>query len=77
MTVGNCRSVIVDLHISADQYLKLYQGVATSVLAYAQDGRRVRFPARILQPFVSREGVHGRFRILFDAEGRFQRIERL
>ncbi len=67
----------VELHISADNYLKLYQGVAKDVLAQASDGRKVRFPAQILRPFLLHEGIHGRFRILFDQQGRYQKIEKL
>jgi hypothetical protein len=37
----------------------------------------VQFPAGILQPFVLNDGVHGRFVVFFDAQGRFQSIERL
>lgn len=66
----------VDLDISADEYLKHYQGVAKFVRATSRDGRTVHFPTNILQPFVRREGVQGRFIIWFDQDNKFQRIER-
>ncbi|MDF2182742.1 DUF2835 domain-containing protein [Neptuniibacter sp. CAU 1671] len=66
----------VDLHISAESYLQLYQGVAKEVLAQATDGRNVRFPAQILRPYLLHDGIHGRFRILFDEQGRYQKIEK-
>ena len=71
------QSLVVNLNIPADEYLRMYQGEVQDVLAYAVDGRRVRFPARILQRFVSREGVYGRFQIKFDKSGRFLKIARL
>lgn len=65
----------VELDIGRDEYLHYYRGVGDiQVLATARDGRRVRFPARILQPFVLHDGVRGLFRIEFDQGGRFQRI---
>ncbi|NVK41984.1 MAG: DUF2835 domain-containing protein [Oceanospirillaceae bacterium] len=68
----------LELHIAPEEYLKYYRGAADpQVLATARDGRRVRFPARILQPFVLHDGVRGLFRIEFDAAGRFQRIVRV
>ena len=70
-------SIIVDLAISADEYLRVYQGSAKLVSAIAIDGRRVQFPANILQKMVTREGIHGRFIIEFSAEGKFQRIEKI
>lgn len=67
----------VDLRISAEEYQQLYAGAVRDVLAYAHDGRRVRFPARILQPFVTHSGIEGRFLIHFSADNKFQKIERL
>lgn len=67
----------VDIAISPDEWVKLYQGVARDVHATARDGRSVRFPARILTRFYLREGIRGSFRIYFDSAGKFSRIERL
>ena len=40
--------IVVDLSIDPEEWLKLYQGLASEVHARARDGRTVRFPARIL-----------------------------
>lgn len=69
--------IIVDISISPEEWLKLYQGVARDVHVRARDGRTVRFPARILSPFFLREGIHGAFRISFDDNGKFQTVEPL
>ncbi|MFO7993196.1 MAG: DUF2835 domain-containing protein [Marinobacter sp.] len=69
--------IIVDVEISPDEWLKLYQGVATDVRTTARDGRSVRFPARILSRFYLKDGIRGSFRILFDDAGKFTSIERL
>ncbi|MBA4502069.1 DUF2835 domain-containing protein [Marinobacterium marinum] len=69
--------IVVDLAISADEYLKLYRGAARTVSALARDGRRVRFPAAILSPWVLHDGVRGCFCIRFTAAGRFHDIRRL
>ena len=71
------QQIIVDIAISPEEWIKLYQGVATDVHARARDGRSVRFPARILSRFFLRDGVRGSFRILFDDAGKFLSIERL
>lgn len=71
------QGIIINIDISADEYLKLYKGQAKDVVTRAMDGRTVRFPASILQPFVQRSGVKGRFRIVFDSKGKFQGIERV
>lgn len=69
--------VIVDITIGADDYLRYYAGAARDVVATARDGRKVRFPAGILQRFVSRDGIHGSFRIHFSEQGKFASIERV
>ncbi|WP_320823395.1 DUF2835 domain-containing protein [Reinekea sp.] len=69
--------LIVDLVISADEYLKHYKGAVTQVSAFSRDGRRVRFPTAILQPFVTREGIRGTFAIHFDATHKFVNIEKV
>ncbi|TYC53169.1 DUF2835 family protein [Marinobacter sp. BW6] len=71
------QQIIVDISISPDEWIKLYQGVATDVHTTARDGRSVRFPARILSRFYLRDGIRGSFRIVFDAAGKFSYIERL
>lgn len=71
------QQIIVDLSISPDEWIKLYQGVATDVRTTARDGRSVRFPGRILSRFYLQNGIQGSFRILFDDKGKFTSIERL
>lgn len=71
------QQIIVDIDIGPDEWIKLYQGVATDVRTRARDGRSVRFPARILSRFFLQNGVRGSFRILFDDAGKFASIERL
>tara|TARA_R110002110_G_scaffold227929_1_gene443362 strand:- start:1643 stop:1861 length:219 start_codon:yes stop_codon:yes gene_type:complete len=69
--------IIVDISISPDEWIKLYQGVVTDVHTTSRDGRSVRFPARILSRFYLQNGVRGSFRIQFDDSGKFSSIERL
>lgn len=70
-------TVVVDLAIPADEFVRLYRGTARDVHAHTREGRSVRFPANILRPFVTRDGVHGRFRIRFDPRGKFVAIDAL
>lgn len=71
------QSIRFRLHISAAEYLAYYQGVTRDVLVHAEDGRRVKFPAGNLQPFVSHEGVHGFFELRFDVNHKFLGLHRL
>lgn len=75
--VSTLNAVIVNIYISPDEYQRWYQGSAKNVHATTVDGRSVQFPAPILRPFVTREGIRGRFRIQFDGKNRFQAIEKI
>lgn len=70
-------TVLVTLAIPADEFQRLYRGTARDVVAVAESGETVRFPGNILRSQVLHDGVHGRFRIEFDASGKFRAIERL
>lgn len=70
-------SIIVDLHIPADDYVRLYQGAARTVHARSRDGRSVQFPAMILRQFLTHEGISGTFEIQFDANRKFSGVRRL
>lgn len=60
----------LDISLSADEFLKVYQGSANRVFIRSREGRSVSLPARHLQPFLTREGVHGSFILTFDQNGK-------
>lgn len=75
--VSGLEEITLSLSLSHEELLRYYGGDAAVVAARSLDGRRVRFPARLLRPFVNYDGVHGLFRIWFTSEGRCHRMERV
>ncbi|MCA9461873.1 MAG: DUF2835 domain-containing protein [Nitrospirales bacterium] len=71
------QTVRVSLRISARRFQAYYEGVVDSVVAKAEDGRTVQFPARVLRPFLSHRGIEGVFDITFSASQKFQAITRV
>ena len=71
------RTFVVDLAISADEFVRLYQGAARAVVARARNGQTVQFPANSLTRFVLHDGVHGSFRLEIDADNKLQSIDRI
>ncbi len=69
--------IIVDLNITADEYLRWYRGHAQAVFATSRDGKRIRFPAQALQRFVTHAGVQGTFAVYYDESNKLISIERL
>lgn len=70
-------SIDVIIELSADACLAHYEGRAGRVHTRSLDGRRVIFPAEALRRVVTRDGVHGTFRLTFSAEGRFESLRPL
>ena len=70
------QTVTVRLNISPESFQVYYQGIVENVQANASDGRCVQFPARVLRPFLSYQGIQGSFEITYDANLKFQSIRR-
>jgi hypothetical protein len=70
------QTVTVRLEISPERFQAYYQGVVEYVVARSTDGRTIQFPARVLRPFISYQGIQGTFEITFDASMKFQSIRR-
>jgi hypothetical protein len=71
------KTLIVDIHIPSEEYLRHYQGHVTQVSCTARDGRKVRFPSKILQKYVTHDGIRGTFAIHFDQFHKFVDIDKI
>lgn len=71
------QSVSFLLSISAETYLQYYKGTVKAVVVKAEDGRRIQFPAESLKPFIQANGIHGRFRLIFDKNHKFRKLEKI
>jgi len=67
---------IVSLNIEAIAYQKMYLGEVQQVIALDIEGRTIQFPATLLRPFVTREGIEGVFIIQVDENNRLIDIQR-
>ncbi|MGV6806383.1 MAG: DUF2835 domain-containing protein [bacterium] len=67
---------ILTLKIGAEEYQKLYAGQVRDVVARANNGQTVRFPASVLRPFVSHQGVYGTFELEVDGNLKLAGIRR-
>ncbi len=65
------------LHLSYDQYLAVYQGIAKNINVVADDGRRILFPAGNVQRYLTKDGIHGYFEMELTAQHKFVNIKKL
>ncbi|MFG0806768.1 DUF2835 domain-containing protein [Pseudomonas fluvialis] len=70
-------SLILDIAVSSDLYLAVYQGRANRILLRSRDGRKVSLPAARLQPYLTDAGIHGSFELEFSSDGKLLRLSRL
>ncbi|HFE39478.1 MAG TPA: DUF2835 family protein [Gammaproteobacteria bacterium] len=71
------QAIQFSIQLNYHQFLAVYQGHAQHVIARAHDGRRLRFPADILKPYLTREGIQGTFVIQYDQNNKFQSLVKL
>ncbi|WP_031435329.1 DUF2835 domain-containing protein [Methylomarinum vadi] len=65
------------LSISYDRYLSVYQGISKTVRVKAEDGRIIDFPAGKIQPFLTKEGIQGRFEMELSPRHKFLGIRKI
>lgn len=65
------------LRLTAAQCLEYYRGAARQVVARADTGQAVQFPASLLQRFITDEGVMGRFALTCDDEFHHPQLQRI
>jgi len=64
----------VNLVLSAAQVRDYYRGSVRYVVAYAEDGRTVRLPIKVLHKYISNEGIRGQFVVTTDKNFKFKSI---
>jgi len=73
----NYQRIRFRLNLSYDQYLAVYQGTAKTVIAKADDGRNISFPASNIQRYLSKTGIQGYFEMELTTKNKFVAIKRL
>ena len=71
------QKVYITLHLSPREVLKYYSGSAKYVQTNSSDGQIVRFPANIIQQYVTNEGIHGEFVLEYDKKNKFCNIKKV
>ena len=67
----------LNFYLSREDYLSYYKGSASVIVAEAEDGTRVQFPASAIRSFVTAEGVSGRFVLVTDESNKLVEFRRL
>jgi Protein of unknown function (DUF2835) len=74
---GAMTTYTFSMNISYQSYLNHYSGAASTVLVVTDSGLKLQLPASRFRPFLSQLGVRGRFRIVVNAQNKFEKIEQI
>ena len=64
------------LHLDALECERYYRGQASQVVARCTDGKTIQFPATLIRPFLTGNGVRGPFVLTCDDDGKNSRLAR-
>jgi len=64
------------LHLSADEYLQYYEGIAEAIQVRSCCGKTIQFPADKMRKFVLADGIHGTFIMQLDDQHKFLSLQR-
>jgi hypothetical protein len=64
------------LNLSALECERFYRGQANQVVARCTDGTKIQFPATMIRPFLTENGVRGIFVLNCDDDGKNSRLDR-
>ncbi len=65
------------LHLGNSEIARYYQGSAREISVQADTGERLRFAARHIRPFLTSEGIRGRFLLATDKNHHFLSLTKL
>jgi len=65
------------MNLSRQKYLQYYAGETISIQVQSDDGLMIRFPASALKPWVTHQGVSGKFIIRFDKNHKLIELKKL
>ena len=68
---------IFSLSISEHQTRTLYAAQYNRVRVVAENGQTISLPWEVFKPFVTQDGISGKFAVYFDAHGKFKELKQL
>ncbi|QIR14436.1 DUF2835 domain-containing protein [Shewanella aestuarii] len=68
---------IFSISISYDAFLAYYKGIADKVAITDIHGRNLYVNAKYFRPFLTINGIQGRFKLVLDSNGKYQSLNKL
>jgi hypothetical protein len=68
---------IFNIYLTEKETLSFYSARNNRVKVTAENGQTLSLPWGVFQPYVTKNGISGRFAVYFDAHGKFKELRRL
>ncbi len=65
------------LSISAERIQRVYRGDAKYLLVHTDEGLKLQLPALNFRPFVTDQGIHGRYRVRIDRHNKILDLKQM
>lgn len=65
------------VYLTYEQCMEYYAGTIQFVQVTSDEGKRIRFPASRIRPFISSLGIRGRFRLILSDSNQFISLEKI
>ena len=66
-----------NLALPALEIRSIYEGQARYILVVTDEGLKLQLPAANFRKFVASDGIHGRFRVIIDANNKIRELRKL
>ena len=73
----NTHYYFFSIYLTYEQCLAYYKGHITAIQVIDDTGKKIRFPAAKILPYMSNLGIRGRFRLSLDDNNKFIALERV
>jgi hypothetical protein len=71
------KTLYFNLDISHDEFLCYYKGIVNQVIVTTADNTKIQFPVQFIKKFVRHDGIHGRFKIVYDENNKLVSLDKL
>ncbi|WP_350431041.1 DUF2835 domain-containing protein [Shewanella sp. H8] len=69
--------IFFSLNVSYDAFLPYYQGVAEKVQVRDHQGRVLHINGKYFRPYLTPQGINGRFKLVLNSDGSFKSLNKL
>ena len=70
-------TLIFNIYLTEKETLTFYSARNNRVKVTAENGQTLSLPWAVFKPYVTKNGISGRFAVHFDAHGKFKELRRL